>query len=115
MALIEMHRENPGDMEPKLREALEAAGLRISPDGRNPIQAYVIQHPGAPWCFGDEVGRAVIKHRQAYLDQALLPEAVLNYLDDLVRRLWDDPRCQELRANSDYWKVYGGDNARPLW
>lgn len=115
MALIELSQDHPGDMQAELRKVLEAAGVPLAPDGQNPIQAYIIEHPGAPWCFGEGLAQAAIDHRRSYIEQNIIPEDTLDFLDELVRQLWDDPRCQELREKSDYWKIYGGDPAKPLW
>lgn len=116
MALIELDTENTDEMSERLAQALNRdAGLDIDPLTVNPIDTYVLQHPGAPWCFSDDAGKAALEHRKTYLDRDILPEPVLDILDEMVRKLWDDSRCQEMREKSDYWKIFGGDPGRPSW
>ena len=116
MALIPLDTDSTDEMSERLAQTLNRdAGLHLDPLTANPIDTYVLQHPGAPWCFSEDPATAAIQHRKTYLDNDILPEPVLDFLDDMVRKLWDDPRCQELREQSDYWKIYGGDPGRPIW
>lgn len=116
MALIELDTENTDQMSEQLATILNRdAGMNLDPLTANPIDTYVLQHPAAPWCFSDNAGQAAMEHRKTYLDNDRLPEEVLDILDEMVRKLWDNPRCMELREKSDYWKIYGGDPGRPSW
>lgn len=116
MALIELDTENTEEMSERIAKSISRqTGLNIDHLNANPLDTYLIQHPGAPWCFCEDPPKAVLEHRKNYSDKKLLPESVMDYLDEIVRRLWDDPEAMEKRAQSDYWKIYGGDPSRPVW
>lgn len=116
MALIELDTEHTEEMSERIAKSISRqTGLNIDHLNANPMDTYLIQHPGAPWCFCEDPPKAVLEHRKNYLDKKLLPEQVMDYLDEIVRRLWDDPEAMEKRAQSDYWKIYGGDPSRPIW